>query len=35
MKIDVVTGNFPASEGFAVHSYPTMVVAGMIMVAVS
>jgi nitrite reductase/ring-hydroxylating ferredoxin subunit len=33
MKIDVVTGNFPASEGFAVHSYPTMVVAGKIMVA--
>jgi 3-phenylpropionate/trans-cinnamate dioxygenase ferredoxin component len=35
MKIDVVTGNFPASEGFAVHSYPTMVVAGIIMVAVN
>lgn len=34
MKIDVVTGCFPASEGFAVQSYPTMVLAGMIMVAV-
>jgi len=34
MKIDVVTGCFPASEGFAVHSYPVMVLAGKIMVAV-
>lgn len=34
MKIDVVTGRFPASEGFAVRSYPTMVLAGMIMVAI-
>jgi nitrite reductase/ring-hydroxylating ferredoxin subunit len=33
MKIDVVTGNFPASEGFAVASYPVMVLAGKIMVA--
>lgn len=33
MKIDVVTGCFPASEGFAVASYPVLVVAGMIMVA--
>jgi 3-phenylpropionate/trans-cinnamate dioxygenase ferredoxin subunit len=33
MRIDVVTGNFPASEGFAVASYPVMVLAGMIMVA--
>jgi 3-phenylpropionate/trans-cinnamate dioxygenase ferredoxin subunit len=32
MKIDVVTGFFPASEGFAVNSYPVIVVAGMIMV---
>jgi nitrite reductase/ring-hydroxylating ferredoxin subunit len=34
MKIDVVTGFFPASEGFAVNSYPVMVLAGKIMVAV-
>jgi nitrite reductase/ring-hydroxylating ferredoxin subunit len=34
MKIDVVTGCFPASEGFAVASYPVMVLAGKIMVAV-
>lgn len=34
MKIDVVTGCFPASEGFAVTSYPVMVMAGMILVAV-
>ena len=34
MKIDVVTGCFPASEGCAVASYPVMVVAGMIRVAV-
>jgi nitrite reductase/ring-hydroxylating ferredoxin subunit len=33
MKIDVVTGCFPASTGFAVHSYPAMVLAGKIMVA--
>src|SRR5437764_3454806 len=33
MKIDVVTGCFPASEGHAVASYPVMVVAGKIMVA--
>ncbi|HEY6303553.1 MAG TPA: Rieske 2Fe-2S domain-containing protein [Terriglobales bacterium] len=33
MKIDVVTGCFPASEGFAVASYPVMVLAGKIMVA--
>lgn len=33
MKIDVVTGFFPASEGFAVASYPVMVLAGKIMVA--
>jgi 3-phenylpropionate/trans-cinnamate dioxygenase ferredoxin component len=33
MKIDVMTGCFPASEGFAVASYPVIVVAGMIMVA--
>ncbi|SRR5579871_3351947 len=33
MKIDVVTGCFPASEGFAVASYPVVVVAGMIMVS--
>ena len=35
MKIDVVTGNFPVSEGFAVHSYPTMLLAGKIMVALT
>ena len=34
MKIDVVTGCFPASAGFAVASYPVMVLAGMILVAV-
>jgi 3-phenylpropionate/trans-cinnamate dioxygenase ferredoxin component len=34
MRIDVVTGCFPASQGFAVASYPVMVVAGMIRVAV-
>ena len=34
MKIDVVTGCFPASEGFAVASYPVMVLAGKILVAV-
>ena len=34
MKIDVVTGCFPASEAFAVTSYPVIVVAGMIRVAV-
>jgi 3-phenylpropionate/trans-cinnamate dioxygenase ferredoxin subunit len=34
MRIDVVTGCFPASEGFAVTSYPVMVVAGVIRVAV-
>jgi 3-phenylpropionate/trans-cinnamate dioxygenase ferredoxin subunit len=34
MRIDVVTGGFPASEGFAVTSYPVIVVAGMIRVAV-
>jgi 3-phenylpropionate/trans-cinnamate dioxygenase ferredoxin subunit len=34
MKIDVVTGCFPASEGFAVTSYPVMVLAGKILVAV-
>ena len=34
MKIDVVTGRFPASEGFAVASYPVMVLAGVIHVAV-
>jgi nitrite reductase/ring-hydroxylating ferredoxin subunit len=33
MKIDVVTGRFPASEGFAVASYPVIVLAGKIMVA--
>ena len=33
MKIDVVTGCFPASEGFAVASYPVMVLAGKILVA--
>jgi nitrite reductase/ring-hydroxylating ferredoxin subunit len=33
MKIDVVTGCFPASTGFAVASYPVIVVAGIIMVA--
>jgi len=33
MKIDVFTGCFPASEGFAVASYPVMVLAGKIMVA--
>jgi 3-phenylpropionate/trans-cinnamate dioxygenase ferredoxin subunit len=33
MKIDVVTGRFPASQGFAVASYPVMVLAGKIMVA--
>lgn len=33
MKIDVITGNFPASEGSAVASYPVMVVAGKVMVA--
>ena len=35
MKIDVMTGCFPASEGFAVASYPVMVLAGTIMVAVN
>ena len=35
MKIDVVTGFFPASEGFAVASYPTMVLAGTILVALN
>jgi nitrite reductase/ring-hydroxylating ferredoxin subunit len=34
MKIDVVTGSFPASEGFAVTSYPVMILAGKINVAV-
>jgi 3-phenylpropionate/trans-cinnamate dioxygenase ferredoxin subunit len=34
MKIDVITGCFPGSEGFAVASYPVMVIAGKIMVAV-
>ena len=34
MKIDVVTGCFPASLGFAVASYPVMVLAGMILVGV-
>jgi 3-phenylpropionate/trans-cinnamate dioxygenase ferredoxin subunit len=34
MKIDVVTGCFPASEGFAVASYPVMVLAGAILVGV-
>ena len=34
MKIDVVTGCFPPSEGFAVASYPVMVLAGKILVAV-
>lgn len=33
MKIDVVTGCFPASMGFAVTSYPVLVVAGMVLVA--
>ena len=33
MKIDVITGCFPASEGFAVASYPVIVLAGKIMVA--
>jgi nitrite reductase/ring-hydroxylating ferredoxin subunit len=33
MKIDVVTGCFPASEGFAVASYQVMILAGKIMVA--
>jgi 3-phenylpropionate/trans-cinnamate dioxygenase ferredoxin subunit len=33
MKIDVATGCFPASEGFAVASYPVMVLAGLILVA--
>ena len=33
MRIDVVTGCFPASEGFAVASYQVMVLAGMILVA--
>lgn len=33
MKIDVVTGCFPASEGFAVASYPVIVLAGKILVA--
>jgi 3-phenylpropionate/trans-cinnamate dioxygenase ferredoxin subunit len=33
MKIDVVTGCFPASTGFAVASYPVLVVAGKIMVS--
>ena len=33
MKIDVITGCFPASTGFAVASYPVMVLAGKIMVA--
>ena len=33
MKIDVVTGCFPASMGFAVASYPVLVVAGKIMVS--
>jgi nitrite reductase/ring-hydroxylating ferredoxin subunit len=33
MKIDVITGRFPASEGFAVASYPVMILAGKIMVA--
>ena len=32
MKIDVVTGCFPASTGFAVASYPVMVIAGKIQV---
>ncbi|HST11663.1 MAG TPA: Rieske 2Fe-2S domain-containing protein [Terriglobales bacterium] len=35
MKIDVITGCFPASTGFAVASYPVMVVAGKIMVALN
>jgi 3-phenylpropionate/trans-cinnamate dioxygenase ferredoxin subunit len=34
MKIDVVTGCFPASEGFAVASYPVMVLAEKILVSV-
>ena len=33
MKIDVITGCFPASNGFAVASYPVLVVAGKIMVS--
>jgi len=33
MKIDVITGCFPASAGFAVASYPVLVVAGKIMVS--
>ena len=33
MKIDVITGRFPASEGFGVASYPVMILAGKILVA--
>lgn len=35
MKIDVVTGCFPASGGIAVASHPTLILAGMILVAVN
>ena len=34
MRIDVRNGCFPASEGFAVASYPVMVIAGTIRVAI-
>ena len=34
MKIDVTNGCFPASSGFAVASYPVMVIAGTIRVAI-
>ena len=33
MRIDVTNGCFPASSGFAVASYPVMVLAGKILVA--
>jgi 3-phenylpropionate/trans-cinnamate dioxygenase ferredoxin subunit len=35
MKIDVVTGSFPASEGFAVASYPVMILEGKILVSMN
>jgi 3-phenylpropionate/trans-cinnamate dioxygenase ferredoxin subunit len=35
MKIDVVTGCFPVSEGFAVASYPVMILAGKILVSLN
>ena len=34
MRIDVTNGCFPASSGFAVASYPVMVIAGTIRVAI-